>query len=138
MAPAASEPASEPPDTAAGEPPAPPAESPEPGPAAPPPRQIDTPPGAAPVPSPLQGTIVSVEVREGAAIRTGQLLVVVESMKMEHEIHADADGVVRRVAVNEGDVINAGEPLAFVEGGYVACRCGLPTPDAREQLARPA
>ena len=115
MAPAASEPASEPSDTAAGEPPAPPAESPEPGPAAPPPRQIDTPPGAAPVPSPLQGTIVSVEVREGAAIRTGQLLVVVESMKMEHEIHADADGVVRRVAVNEGDVINAGEPLAFVE-----------------------
>ena len=123
MAPAASEPASEPSDTgaselsdtAAGEPPAPPAESPEPGRAAPPPRQIDTPPGAAPVPSPLQGTIVSVEVREGATIRTGQLLVVVESMKMEHEIHADADGVVRRVAVNEGDVINAGEPLAFVE-----------------------
>ena len=103
---------------AANEPPVPPAESPEPGPAAPPPAtQIDAPHGTVPVPSPLQGTIVSVEVREGATIRTGQLLAIVESMKMEHEVHAEASGRVRRVAVNEGGVINAGEPLLFVEAG---------------------
>ena len=36
-------------------------------------------------------------------------------MKMEHEVHADVDGVVRRVVVDEGGVINAGEPLLFVE-----------------------
>ena len=96
-------------------PPSPPAEPPEPKPATLPARQIDTPPGTVSVPSPLQGTIVSVEVREGAAIRTGQLLVVVESMKMEHEVHADVDGVVRHVVVDEGGVINAGEPLLFVE-----------------------
>ena len=36
-------------------------------------------------------------------------------MKMEHEVHADLEGVVRRVAVNEGGVINAGEAMLFVE-----------------------
>ena len=116
-APAASEPPGAPPQPVAASepPPAPPAKPPEPQPAAPPARQIDTPHGTVSVPSPLQGTIVSVEVREGAAVRAGQLLVVVESMKMEHEVHADVDGVVRRVVVDEGGVINAGEPLLFVE-----------------------
>ena len=117
--PAPSEPPGRPVETAANnEPPAPPAESPEPGPvASPPTRGGDAPHGAVPVPSPLQGTIVSVEVREGATIRTGQLLAIVESMKMEHEVHAEVSGLVRRVAVNEGGVINAGEPLFFVEAG---------------------
>jgi pyruvate carboxylase len=115
-APTAPEPPSAPPEPAtASEPPPPPAEPPEPEPALPPARQIDKPHGTVPVASPLQGTIVSVEVREGATVRTGQLLVVVESMKMEHEVHADVDGVVQRVVVNEGGVINAGEPLLFVE-----------------------
>ena len=102
-------------DAASEPPPPPPAALPDPQPAAPPPSRIDKPHGAVPVASPLQGTIVSVEVRAGAAIRAGQLLVVVESMKMEHEIHADAAGVVRRVVVDEGGVVNAGEPLLFVE-----------------------
>jgi len=116
-APVVSEPPSTPPQPVAASepPPSPPAEPPEPKPATPAPRQIDTPHGTVPIPSPLQGTIVSVEVREGAMVRTGQLLVVVESMKMEHEVHANADGVVRRVVVDEGGVINAGEPLLFVE-----------------------
>ncbi|MDE0207502.1 MAG: biotin/lipoyl-binding protein [Candidatus Tectomicrobia bacterium] len=119
ITPAPSEPPGRPVETAAAnEPPVPPAESPEPGPAAPlPATQIDAPHGTVPVPSPLQGTIVSVEVREGATIRTGQLLAVVESMKMEHEVHAGVGGLVRRVAVYEGGVINAGEPLLFVEAG---------------------
>ena len=117
-APANSTPSLPPPQPAAASEPAPPPpspEAPEPEPAVPPPRRIDTPHGTVAVASPLQGTIVSVEVREGATIRTGQLLVVVESMKMEHEVHADVEGVVRSVAVNEGGVINAGEAMLFVE-----------------------
>ena len=82
--------------------------------------RIDVPHGAVPVTSPLQGTIVSIEVREGGAVRAGQLLVVVESMKMEHEVHADLNGVVSRVAVHEGGVINAGEPLLFVQAAWKA------------------
>jgi pyruvate carboxylase len=114
-APTAPEPPSAPPEPAvASEPPPPSVKPPKPEPAAPP-RRTDKPHGTLSVMSPLQGTIVSVEVREGATVRTGQLLVVVESMKMEHEVHADVDGVVQRVVVNEGGVINAGEPLLFVE-----------------------
>ena len=114
-APTAPEPPSAPPEPAvASEPPPPSVEPPKPEPAAPP-RRTDKPHGTLSVMSPLQGTIVSVEVREGATVRTGQLLVVVESMKMEHEVHADVDGVVRRVVVDEGGVVNAGEPLLFVE-----------------------
>ena len=115
FAPTAPEPPSAPPEPAvASEPPPPSVKPPKPEPAAPP-RRTDKPHGTLSVMSPLQGTIVSVEVREGATIRTGQLLVVVESMKMEHEVHADVDGVVRRVVVDEGGVVNAGEPLLFVE-----------------------
>ena len=114
-APTAPEPPSAPPEPAvASEPPPPSVQPPKPEPAAPP-RRTDKPHGTLSVMSPLQGTIVSVEVREGATVRTGQLLVVVESMKMEHEVHADVDGVVRRVVVDEGGVVNAGEPLLFVE-----------------------
>lgn len=115
MAPAAADSPGKPAENA-NEPPDLPAGPPEPAPAAPPSeRQTDTPQGAVPVPSPLQGTIVSVEVREGAEIKAGQLLAIVESMKMEHEVHAEAGGLVLRVAVHEGGVINAGEPLLFVE-----------------------
>ena len=115
--PAVFEPLSTPlqPAAASEPPPLPPDKPPEPEPAALPPSQIDAPQGTVPVASPLQGTIVSVEVREGATVKTGQLLVVVESMKMEHEVHADVGGIVRRVVVDEGGVINAGEPLLFVE-----------------------
>ena len=114
-APTAPEPPSAPPEPAvASEPPPPSVKPPKPEPAAPP-RRTDKPHGTLSVMSPLQGTIVSVEVREGATVRTGQLLVVVESMKMEHEVHAGVDGVVRRVVVDEGGVVNAGEPLLFVE-----------------------
>ena len=115
-APPPSGPASEPAETgAANEPPVQPAVSLQPEPAAPPASGIDAPDGTVPVPSPLQGTIVSIEVRAGATVRAGQLLAVVESMKMEHEVRTEVGGVVRRVAVNEGGVINAGEPLFFVQ-----------------------
>ena len=115
-APAVPAPPGAPPESAAASEPTLPAAAPEPGAAASaPPSQIDKPHGTVAVPSPLQGTIVSVEVREGATLRAGQLLAVVESMKMEHEVHADVEGVVRRVSVHEGGVINAGEPLLFVK-----------------------
>ena len=78
-------------------------------------RQIDTPHGTVPIPSPLARHHRQRRSAPGRSYRAGQLLVVVESMKMEHEVHADADGVVRRVVVDEGGVINAGEPLLFVE-----------------------
>jgi acetyl-CoA carboxylase carboxyltransferase component len=71
------------------------------------------------VAAPLQGTIVSIEVREGEPVRAGQVLLVMEAMKMEHEIRAARGGVVRRIAVAAGDTLFQGTPLLYIEEAEV-------------------
>jgi acetyl/propionyl-CoA carboxylase alpha subunit/acetyl-CoA carboxylase carboxyltransferase component len=78
------------------------------------------PDGTVAVAAPLQGTIVSIEVREGEGVRAGQLLLVMESMKMEHEIRATAGGRVARITVDVGDTLYQGHPLIFIEEGEAA------------------
>ena len=73
------------------------------------------PDGTVPVAAPLQGTIVSIDVEEGETIRVGQQLLIMESMKMEHEIIATTSGVIRRVGIATGDTIYEGHPLIFIE-----------------------
>ena len=63
----------------------------------------------------MQGTIVSIDVREGELVRKGQQLFVMEAMKMEHVIRAHTSGMVRQIAVAERDAIFEGHPLAFIE-----------------------
>jgi acetyl/propionyl-CoA carboxylase alpha subunit/acetyl-CoA carboxylase carboxyltransferase component len=65
--------------------------------------------------APIQGTIVSVEVRAGDRVRRGQPLFVMEAMKMEHVIHAAQSGIVRQISVAKGDAVFEGHPLAFIE-----------------------
>lgn len=65
--------------------------------------------------APIQGTIVSVMVSEGDEVFQGQHLIVMEAMKMEHEIQADRSGIIRSVAVAEGDVIQQGHALIYIE-----------------------
>ncbi len=69
-----------------------------------------TPGGGGPA-APVPGTVVAVEVRAGEAVVEGQTLVVVEAMKMEHRIVADADGVVVDVLVAVGDSVDAHQVL---------------------------
>ena len=64
-----------------------------------------------PVPSPMPGTILRVEVKEGDAVKAGQLLVVLEAMKMENEILAPKDGTVAQVVVIKGSHVETGSPL---------------------------
>ena len=83
------------------------------------------PEGATGVSSPIQGTIVSLDVKPGDAVRAGAQVAVVEAMKMEHVIAADRNGVVREVTMREGDVVREGYPIVFIEeaevsGGEVA------------------
>jgi acetyl-CoA carboxylase carboxyltransferase component len=61
--------------------------------------------------APFAGVVVAVEHAPGASVRAGAVLVVLEAMKMEHEVLAESDGVVRRVEVVAGDAIDAGELL---------------------------
>lgn len=64
-----------------------------------------------PVNSPMPGTILRVEVTQGAAVKEGQLLVVLEAMKMENEILAPKDGTVAQVVVSKGSHVETGSPL---------------------------
>ncbi len=75
----------------------------------------DAPEGTVPVPAPMQGTIVSVAVKEGDAVAAGQPLLVMDAMKMQHEIRSPARGYVRRIAVEAGETIYEGHALLFVE-----------------------
>ena len=72
------------------------------------------------VATPLQGTIVTVDVAVGAEVRSGQQLMLIESMKMHHPIEATVDGVVTAVLVSMGDTVMDGQPVAAISPGAVA------------------
>lgn len=63
------------------------------------------------VKSPLPGVIISIDVKEGQAIKKGQKVAVLEAMKMENEIQADVDGTVTAIFVQKGDSVLEGADL---------------------------
>lgn len=67
--------------------------------------------------APLSGTVAQVLVGPGDTVREGRAVVVLESMKMEHDVAAAASGTVIRVAVGPGDVVTAGAPLLTIAEG---------------------
>lgn len=67
-----------------------------------------------PVNAPLPGTVLSVKVSAGQAVKAGDTLVIIEAMKMENEIAAPADGTVSSVAVTNGQAVESGTPLVYL------------------------
>ncbi|MDG1581875.1 geranyl-CoA carboxylase subunit apha [Pseudomonas sp. GOM6] len=67
------------------------------------------------VKAPMDGAIVDVLVSEGQKVGKGQLLLVLEAMKMEHPLKAGMDGVIRRVQVSQGDQVKSRQLLVEVE-----------------------
>jgi propionyl-CoA carboxylase alpha chain len=65
--------------------------------------------------APMPGGVVRVHVAVGDRVEAGQVLVVLEAMKMEHAVHAGAAGTVTEVDVAEGDQVETGRILAVVE-----------------------
>ena len=63
----------------------------------------------------MQGTILGVSVTEGDEVRRGDVLCVLEAMKMENEVTATTAGTVTGVAVRVGDQVDAGDPLVQIE-----------------------
>lgn len=67
------------------------------------------------VKSPLPGLILDIKVKEGEAVKKGQLILILEAMKMENNINADKDGVVSAIKVNKGDSVLEGTDLIIIE-----------------------
>ncbi|MDE2377474.1 carboxyl transferase domain-containing protein [Bradyrhizobium sp.] len=73
------------------------------------------PEGAVMVAAPLQGTVVTIQVREGEIVRPGQQLAVIESMKMEHLVMAEQGGRVMKLVAGDGVTLMHGEPILYLE-----------------------
>jgi acetyl-CoA/propionyl-CoA carboxylase biotin carboxyl carrier protein len=67
--------------------------------------------------SPMQGTVLSVAVAEGDAVEAGQLICIVEAMKMENEVHAHRSGTVTELSVAAGLPVTTGQVICVVAGG---------------------
>jgi glutaconyl-CoA decarboxylase len=75
------------------------------------PAPVGTPSGGEPVTAPLPGKILSVAVKPGDRVKTGDELCAIEALKMANSIKAQRDGIVRDVLVSPGQSVNFGAPL---------------------------
>lgn len=66
------------------------------------------------VSSPMPGTILDVKCAVGAAVKKGDVLLILEAMKMENEIVSPADGTVKQVAVEKGASVGSGDVLVVI------------------------
>ena len=67
------------------------------------------------LPSPLQGTVLKVAVEKGATVEEGDLICVIEAMKMENEITAHRSGKVEDLPISEGAAVGSGDTLAVIK-----------------------
>lgn len=91
--------------------PAAPAAAPAPAPAAPAPAAASA-AGSITVSAPMPGKILGVKTSVGAAVKKGQVILILEAMKMENEIVAPEDGTVASVNVSVGEMVEPGATLA--------------------------
>lgn len=64
--------------------------------------------------APMPGNINAVKVQSGQAVKKGDLLIILEAMKMENEIVADRDGKIGQVFVQKGATVDTGAPLVEI------------------------
>ena len=68
-----------------------------------------------PLPSPIQGTVVDVKVKSGDTVKKGQVLLIIEAMKLENEVVAPAAGVVGDILVTKGASVAAKQTLLTIK-----------------------
>ncbi len=74
-----------------------------------------TPSGSGVLNAPIPGTIIEVNITIGQEVKVGDVLLVLEAMKMQNEITAPWDGKVKEVKVSKGTSVNTGDPLLTIE-----------------------
>ena len=67
------------------------------------------------VASPMPGTILDIKVNVGDSVKKGQVLMILEAMKMENEIMAGVDGVVTSIGVTKGASVQTGDALCTIK-----------------------
>ena len=82
--------------------------------AAAPKKDTAVPQGATTVNAPMPGTILKVNVNQGDSVKKGQVLLILEAMKMENEIPAPKDGIVASVNVGKGTAVSAGDVMISI------------------------
>lgn len=91
---------------------------------------------SATVTSPLPGTITKVNVAAGQKVKKGEVLLVMEAMKMANDVVAEADGTVQQVCVKEGQSVNQGDVLIQLQAEAAAAPKA--TPAAPKAAPQPA
>lgn len=71
--------------------------------------------GSESIDAPMPGSILSINVKEGDTVKSGQVLLILEAMKMENEILAPRDGKVASISISEGTSVNTGDNLVVIE-----------------------
>ena len=84
---------------------------------APPPEESSVPEGCEAVSAGISGNIWKVPAVEGKRVKAGEVLVIIEAMKMEITVLAPSDGVVEKVICKEGKPVTAGQQLVVLRGG---------------------
>lgn len=98
--------------------------------------------GPANVNSELPGTVTKIVAKDGQHVKRGDVLLVIESMKMANDIVSEVDGTVQRIAVAEGANVNQGDLLVEMVADFVAAEAPAlapkPAPAAPKPVAAPA
>ena len=88
--------------------------------------------------APLPGTITPVAVKEGQKVKRGDVVVVMEAMKMANDIVANQDGVVTRIVAQPGQNVNQGDVLVEIKGEAAPAAAPAPAAPAPAPKAAPA
>ena len=81
---------------------------------APAPKTAAAPVGGELMSAPMPGTILDILVTEGQTVKKGEIILILEAMKMENEIAAAADGLVSKIYTSKGETVSAGDPMLTI------------------------
>ncbi len=79
------------------------------------PKKVAAKAGQEVIKAPMPGTILSINVKEGDNVKKGQILLILEAMKMENEIVSPRDGKIAKVVVSKGSSVNTGDDMVIIE-----------------------